>query len=90
MRIVSQDGTIDVPYNDCLISVEPRFYDGAYICSIVHCNFKGNSIEAIANYSSPEKASKATGLLRYTYVNSVSHDHHIAPTVFRFPQDDEV
>lgn len=87
MRIVSQDGTIDIPYDDCVLSSEPLFYCGEYVSSVIYCNFAGCSTKAIANYSSPEKVLKVMKMVRDKYFHL---QHNNITAVFRFPQDDEI
>ena len=66
MRIISQDRTIDVPYEQCVIQ---RFREKIYF---LNKNLTGveelvNDME-MASYSTEEKAIKAMKMLRETYV----------------------
>ena len=95
MRIISQEGTIDIPYEQCVIQ---RFKEKIYF---LNKNLTG--VEQLvcdiemASYSSEEKAEKAMEMLREKY-----KDYSIAtnrsnvfkmfdyPKVFQFPQDEDM
>lgn len=69
MRVISQDGTIDVPYEEVIIQ---RFRNGIYF---LNRNLTGveelvNDIE-LAEYSTEEKVIKAMEMLRKVYENNV-------------------
>jgi hypothetical protein len=66
MRVISQDGTIDVPYETVVIQ---RFEEGVYF---LNRNLTGvedliNDIR-LAKYSTEAKAIKAMEMLRETYI----------------------
>ena len=66
MRIISQDGTIDIPYEQCVIQ---RFKEKIYF---LNKNLTGveqlvNDME-MASYSTEEKAKKAMEMLRDAYI----------------------
>ena len=65
MRIISQDGTIDIPYEQCVIQ---RFREKIYFLNknLVGVEQLVNDIE-MASYSSEEKAEKAMEMLRTAY-----------------------
>ena len=67
MRVISQDGTMDVPYEKFI------FYIAADNSIIATRNFEGypDSLFSgrIAEYSSREKALKAMEMLRTTYLS---------------------
>ena len=59
MRIISQDGTLDVPYENVVLYQERKE---------IMCIFSGIYIgEKIAQYSTEEKAEKAMEMLRTAY-----------------------
>lgn len=67
MRVISQDGTIDIPYENSSLSVfcveyaEPK-------CTIICCRtFSLKEEEKIAKYSNIKKALKAMEMLREQY-----------------------
>lgn len=64
MRIISQDGTIDVPYNCSSLSVAGgKYKDVEYAC--INCrNTSSPNGTVLAEYSSKEKALNAMKMLR--------------------------
>ena len=66
MRVISQDGTIDMPYEEVIIQ---RFESRTYF---LNKNLTGveplNDDMQIAEYSTEEKAKKAMEELRYAYM----------------------
>ena len=66
MRVISQDGTIDVPYEEVIIQ---RFRSRIYF---LNKNLIGveslNEDMQIAEYSTEEKAKKAVEMLRDAYI----------------------
>lgn len=66
MRVISQDGTIDMPYEEVIIQ---RFKSKIYF---LNKNLTGveplNDDMQIAKYSTEEKAKKAMEELRYAYM----------------------
>lgn len=67
MRIISQDGTIDVPYNFFSVSIASgKYKDVQYGCIYCHNIYAPHGTK-LAEYSSKEKALKAMEMLR---------DHH--------------
>lgn len=106
MRIISQNGTIDMPYEEVIIQ---RFKSRIYFL-----NKKLTGVESlsddmqIAEYSTEEKAIKAMEMLREVYagmpivIQNVNTPKGTLKTlevvqgcgtsniVFQFPQDDEI
>ena len=84
MRVISQDGTMDVPYEMVVIQ---RFRNAIYFLNRNLTGVEGliNDI-ALAEYSTKEKAIKALKMLSevYTFYNDTDH------TIFKFPQDNEI
>lgn len=97
MRIISQDGMIDVPYEMSAI----RNDDGLIILCIAGETGKGS---VIARYSTSEKAEKAMEMLREEYGKHyfvkggamatanfyVQPFGFIPPKIFQFPKDEDV
>ena len=91
MRIISQGGKIDLPYEQISISID---------CdderTIIAYAVSSGTIQELAEYSKKEKAEKAMEMLRTEYGNykqAKSSEYYFAfnyPKVFRFPQDSEV
>lgn len=102
MRVISQDGRIDIPYDDWCFSINSGKYEDVEYASINYYN----AIESykIAEYTSNEKALKAMGMLRNEYEKHyfgqggamvtanfyVPPFGFIPPKIFQFPKDDEV
>ena len=78
MRVISQDGTIDMPYESVIIQ---RFNSGIYF---LNKNLTGveplNDDMKIAEYSTEEKAKKAMKMLRKAYVGSIVMFKNVEPT----------
>lgn len=98
MRIVSQSGTIDYPYENSVVFLDRRF-EYAVSIQVIGCN----EIEVLGKYSTKEKAFKAIEELRYAYMRhnrfmhvTVLPDYVSEKTldnvcgIYRFPQEDEV
>lgn len=66
MRVISQDGTIDVPYENFVFGITLDNYISAVMDTAVRPTEVVNRI--MAKYSSREKALKAMELLRETYI----------------------
>lgn len=91
MRIISQGGKIDLPYEQISISID---------CdderTIIAYAVSSGTIWELAEYSKKEKAEKAMEMLRTKYGNYKqvrSSEYYFAfdyPKVFRFPKDSEV
>ncbi len=63
MRIVSQNGKYDAPYERCIISVR-----GGMITAEIPSTNSSTCSFLMAEYSSPEKVQKAMEMLRMGYV----------------------
>lgn len=98
MRIISQDGTIDVPYDYFSLSMSSGKYEDVEVACIYCHNLSSPNGTKLAKYSTKEKAIKAMELLRevYLYHTSISVKNGNAngaikfARVFQFPQDDEI
>lgn len=102
MRIISQDGTLDIPYEQVIVQ---RFKERIYV---LNKNLIGAEQLAydmqIAMYSTEEKALKAMEMMKqafltrmeldggYDHVNQcyVQPNYWVLPKVFQFPKDNEV
>ena len=87
MRIISQSGRIDIPYEVAVVYVE---YE-SIIAKV------GDERYAIGNYSTEEKAVKSMEMLREKYLlyksatNEKSfYEFFDNPKVFQFQQDEDV
>ena len=78
MRVISQDGTIDIPYEEVIIQ---RFESKIYF---LNKNLTGVEHLAsdmdIATYSTEEKAKKAIEMLRKAYVGNIVMFQNVEPT----------
>ena len=102
MRVISQDGTIDIPYDQVVIQ---RFEKDIYFLNknLTGVELLVNDME-IASYSTEEKAEKAMEMLHDKYLSRMEldggydevHNCYVQPNfwtlpkVFRFPSDEEV
>ena len=102
MRVISQDGTIDIPYESVIIQIFGR--------EIYFLNKNLIGVEQlvsdmdIATYSTEAKAQKAMEMLRDTYLSRMELDggydavngcyvqpnFWVLPKVFQFPKDEDV
>ena len=82
MRVISQDGTIDMPYESVVIQRFGReiYFLNKNLTGVEHLVSDIN----IATYSTEEKAKKAMELLRMVYENNEFY-HHTA-TLERFTE----
>ena len=102
MRILSQDGTIDVPYERFIISVNMQ--NQGEIIAWTENDISDDECIVMAVYSSRAKAEKAMEMLREEYGKHffgqggamatanfyVPPFAFIPPKVFQFPQDEDV
>lgn len=104
MRIISQNGLLDVPYE--LIAISPYSGNMATIIGTFPGNDlgKGDRIYILGEYSTEEKAIKAMEMCREKYLSRreldggydtvngcyVQPNYWVLPKVFRFPKDEEV
>lgn len=66
MRVISQDGTKDFPYDSSSVSVYAGCINGRVYVRMQLCGYD-DSVD-VADYSTEEKAKKAMEELRYTYM----------------------
>ena len=102
MRVISQDGTIDIPYESVVIQ---RFKSTIYFLNknLIGVEQLVSDMD-IATYSTEEKAQKAMEMLRDTYLSRMELDGGydavngcyvqpnflVLPKVFQFPKDEDV
>lgn len=68
MRVISQDGTIDVPYEISSLSMAVGKYEDVEHAAIYCRNSSTAMGTKMAEYSSKEKAKKAMEMLRDAYI----------------------
>lgn len=94
MRIISQNGRVDLPYEQFVVVIDATTETAilAFPTSVADDTYSN-----LAEYSTKEKAEKAMEMLRteygsYKQVKSSNGYYFVFnyPKVFRFPQDSEV
>lgn len=80
MRVISQDGTIDIPYDYFSLYMSwARIASGKVedrnVFSIVCHNLSSPNGTKLAEYSNEEKAKKAMEMLRLAYENNEFYHH---------------
>lgn len=106
MRVISQDGKIDIPYENFVFSILNSSGGNYGIVAVKNVaeppEVFMNSL--IATYSTEAKAVKAMEMLREEYLKYMEIEGHadltgqgiiqpnfwVLPKVFQFPQDDEI
>ena len=68
MRVISQDGTIDVPYEIGSLTIAVGKYENVEHVVIFCYNYSTSSGTKMAEYGSKEKAKKAMEMLRDAYI----------------------
>lgn len=93
MRIISQNGEYDLPYEETTLQDLRNGAVAAYSLS----DLINNDFITIAKYSTVEKAKKAMEMCRERYLSRIELDgvyvqpnYWLLPKVFRFPADDEI
>ena len=68
MRVISQDGTIDIPYDYFSLTIASGRYEDVEV-SCIFCNNLSSPLGTkLAEYSSKEKAQKVMEMLRDAYI----------------------
>ena len=67
MRVISQDGTIDIPYDYFSLTIASGRYEDVEVSCIFCHNLSSPLGTKLAEYSSKEKAQKVMEMLRDTY-----------------------
>lgn len=100
MRIISQDGEYDLPYEETTIKV----FSGGEVIAFALSDLGSGDYISMAKYSTKEKAMKAMEMFRNLYLSRtelpggfnalngsyVQPNIWVFPRVFQFPQDNEV
>ena len=100
MRIISQDGEFDLPYEETTLQV----FDDGTVAAFSLTELDSDSFITIAKYSTKEKAIKAMEMCREKYLSRmelnggydivngcyVQPNYWVLPKVFQFPTDKEV
>lgn len=83
MRVISQHGNVDLPYEQIVV---------CHAMESVIALYNGEKY-VLGEYSSKEKAYKAMEMLREAWINEAiefTHGIYHRNIVFHFPQDDEI
>ena len=67
MRLISQNGSIDVPYDYFSLTIATGKYEDVEVACIYCHNLSSPKGTKLAEYSSKEKAQKAIDMLRTSY-----------------------
>lgn len=70
MRVISQDGTMDVPYDYFSLSLASGKYKDVEVAYIYCHNLSSPNGTKLAEYSTKVKATKAMEMLRETYTGT--------------------
>lgn len=68
MRVISQDGTIDIPYDYFSLSMSSGKYEDVEVAYIYCHNLSSPHGTKLAKYLAKEKAIKAMEMLREAYI----------------------
>lgn len=80
MRIISQDGRIDAPYERCVIwCYKDQYLD---VCHVT-CDCGDEAYRRLADYSTEAKAVKTMEMLRKAYENNEFYHHTSATDAFK-------
>ena len=85
MRVISQNGRIDIPYDYFSLSmscakIARGKVEDRNVFSIVCHNLSSPNGTKLAEYSTEEKANKAMEMLRKSYVGSIVMFQNVEPT----------
>lgn len=83
MRVISQHGNVDLPYEQIVVCRAMESIIALY----------NGEKYVLGEYSSKEKAYKAMEMLRKAWINEAiefTHGIYHRNIVFQFPQDDEI
>lgn len=71
MRVISQDGTIDIPYDYFSLTIASGRYEDVEVACIYCHNLSSPNGTKLAEYSTEEKAKKAMEMLRKAYAGNI-------------------
>ena len=84
MRDISQDGTLDFPYENSIVFIDTRAKEATFVRMQA---IGDNETSITAKYSTKEKAKKAMEMLREEYQKYASQNYM---KVFQFPAEEEL
>lgn len=77
MRVISQDGTLDFPYENSIVFIDTRAKEATFVRMQA---IGDNETSITAKYSTEEKAKKAMEMLRIAYTGSIAMFQNVEPT----------
>lgn len=77
MRVISQDGTLDFPYENSIVFIDTRAKEATFVRMQA---IGDNETSITAKYSTKEKAKKAMEMLRIAYTGSIAMFQNVEPT----------
>lgn len=88
MRVISQDGRIDLPYEQIAVAID---CDEMAIIAYAVSSYD-DTVWKLAKYSTEEKAEKVMEMLRTEYgkFSNGCYSAFVYPKLFRFPRDNDV
>ena len=88
MRVISQCGTMDIPYESVVLSL----VDNGNGCSVMAFSECLSNGVTVARYSTEEKAKDAMSYLHAKYNEFIfdKYANYKIDAAFRFPADDEI
>ena len=89
MRLISQDGMIDVPYEHGSLCIGFIKGEEHLIYTISYYNYSSQRGTKLAEYSSKAKALKVMEMLQKQFLDYCCN-YHSQSGVFYFPKDEEV
>ena len=89
MRLISQDGEIDVPYEHGSLCIGFIKGEEHIISTISYYNYSSQKGTKLAEYSSKAKALKVMEMLQKQFLDYCCN-YHSQSGVFCFPKDEEV
>ena len=72
MRVISQDGTMDFPYENSIVLIDTMAKDAVFV---IMQAIGDDEVSIMADYSTKEKAKKAMEMLRIAYENNEFYHH---------------
>jgi alkyl hydroperoxide reductase subunit AhpC len=77
MRVISQDGTLDFPYENSIVFIDTRAKEATFVRMQA---IGDNETSITAKYSTKEKAKKAMEMLRIAYTGSIAMFQNVETT----------
>lgn len=90
MRLISQNGEYDIPYENCLLTIKQTDKNAVRI--IASSNLENFSCFTLAKYKDIETADKAMKKMweKYLEIRSGGLTSIVPPRIYQFPSEEEV